>query len=54
MAASPHYLLQLVSLGLVLIAVGILAVGHAQAPHGQDAVDVVPHPGILLLMTGGQ
>ena len=51
-AASQPYLLQLVGLGLVLITVGVLAVGHAQAPHGQDAVDVIPYPGVLLLMTG--
>ena len=51
-AASQPYLLQLVGLGLVLVAVGVLAVGHAQAPHGQDAIDVIPYPGILLLMTG--
>lgn len=51
-AASQPYLLQLVGLGFVLIAVSILAVGHAQAPHSQDAVDVIPHPGVLLLMTG--
>lgn len=54
MPASQHYLLQLVGLGLVFVTVGILAVGHAQAPHSQDAVDVIPHPGILLLMTGRQ
>lgn len=54
MAANQHYLLQLIGLGLVLITVGILAVGHAQAPHGQDAVDIIPHPGILLFMTGRQ
>lgn len=52
MAVSHHYLFQLIGLGLVLIAVGILAVGHAQSPHSQDAVDVVTHPGILLLMAG--
>ena len=51
-AASWPYLLQLVGLGLVLVAVSVLAVGHAQAPHGQDAVDVIPYPGVLLLMTG--
>lgn len=52
LAAGQDYLLQLVGFGLVLIAVRILAVGHAQAPHGQNAVDVIPHPGILLLVTG--
>lgn len=51
-ASSQHYLLQFVGFGLVFISVSILAVGHAQAPHGQDAVDVIPHPGVLLLMTG--
>lgn len=54
MATSQHYLLQLIGLGLVLITVSILAVGHTQAPHGQDAVDVIPHPGVLLFMTGRQ
>lgn len=47
-----HYLLQLIGLGLIFITVSILAVGHAQAPHSQDAVDVIPHPGILLVMAG--
>lgn len=54
MAANQHYLLQLIGFGLVLITVGILAVGHAQAPHSQNAVDIISHPGILLFMTGRQ
>lgn len=48
------YLLQLVGLGFVFIAVGVLAISHAQPPHSQDAVHVIPHPGILLLDAGGE
>lgn len=49
----PH-LLQFIGLGLVFVAVRVLAVGHAEPPHCKDAVDVVPDPGILLLGTGRQ
>lgn len=49
---SRYYLFQLIGLGFILIAVSILAVGHAQAPNSQYAIDVVPYPGILLVMAG--
>ena len=45
------YLLELVSFGLILIPVRVLPISHAQPPHGQDAVDVVPHPSILMVRT---
>lgn len=51
---SKTHLLQFVGLGLVFVAIRILAVGHAEPPHCQDAVDVVPYPGILFLGTGRQ
>lgn len=51
---TKTHLLQFVGLGLVLIAVCILAVSHAKPPHGQDAVDIVSHPGILFLGTSRQ
>lgn len=49
---SHNYLFQLIGLCFILITVSILAVGHAQAPNSQDAVDVVSYPGILLVMAG--
>lgn len=51
---TKTHLLQFVGLGLVFIAVCILAVSHAEPPHSQDAVDIVPHPGILFLGTSRQ
>lgn len=46
------HLFQLVGLGLVLITVSILAIGHSQSPYCQNAVNIVPDPGIFLLRTG--
>lgn len=50
---SPN-LLQLVGLGLVFVPVGVLSVGQAEGPDGQDAVDVVPHPRVRLLGPAGE
>lgn len=45
------YLLELVGFGLILIPVRILPISHAQPPHSQDAVDVVPYPSIFMVRT---
>lgn len=48
---TPTYLLELIGLGLVLVPVCVLSVGHAKPPHCQDAIDIVPYPSILMVRT---
>lgn len=45
------YLLELIGFGFILIPVRVLPISHPQPPHSQDAVDVVPHPSILMVLT---
>lgn len=51
---TPAYLLQLVGLGLVFVPVGVLPVGQTEAPHRQDAVNIVSDPGVRLTCAAGQ
>lgn len=46
------YLFQFIGLRLILISVCILTVGQAQTPYRQDAIHIIPDPGILLLRAG--
>ena len=47
-----EYLLQFIGLCLILIPVCILPVGQPQTPHSQDAVHIIPDPGIFLIIAG--
>ena len=41
-------MLQLVGSEAVVLSVGLVMICNGHAPDGEDAVDVVPHPGVVL------